>query len=141
MRPKNINCVALCILPEWIIFEITHFSKMTKILPFSTKKWENCQWNESFSCTYDFLRIRYWMHSLFNHKHWVSFRQHLSNICWPTKKFQISEFDLKQPIKLYFFRWSLQRIVWCKKNQMILIYSYAWVDFDFTPPPSSQTHR
>ena len=111
MCPKNINCVALCILPEWIIFEITHFSKMTKILPFSTKKWENCQGNESFSCTYAFLRIRYWMHSLSNHKHWVSFRQHLSNICWlfepffvfwlyvefgPNQDFQFFNFLLRQ---------------------------------------------
>ena len=89
MCPKNINCVALFILPEWIIFEITHFSKMTKILPFSVKKWENCQWNESFGCTYDFLRIRCWMTSLFNHKHWVSFRQQLGNICWLVKNSQI----------------------------------------------------
>ena len=79
------NCVALFILPERIMFEITHFPKMTKILPFSIKKWENCQWNESFGCSYDFLRIRCWMHSLFNHKHWVWFSQHLGNICWLVK--------------------------------------------------------
>ena len=79
------NCVALFILPERIIFEITHFPKMTKILPFSIKKWENCQWNESFGCTYNFLRIRCWIPSLFNNKHWVSFIQQLGNICWHVK--------------------------------------------------------
>ena len=89
MCPKNINCVALFILPEWIIFEITHFSKMTKILPFSVKKWENCQWNESFGCTYNFLRIRCWIPSLFNNKHWVSFRQQLGDICWLVKNSQM----------------------------------------------------
>ena len=102
MCPKNINCVALFILPERIIFEITHFPKMTKILPFSIKKWENCQWNESFGCTYDFLRIRCWMHSLFNHKHWVSFRQHLSNICWLFENSQIFRNCLHKTSNLIF---------------------------------------
>ena len=80
----------------------------------SCKKWENCQWNESFGCTYDFLRIRCWMPSLFKHKHWVSFRQQLGNICWLVKISQIFRNYLYKTSNLIFsvgtktFNWLTQ---------------------------------
>ena len=124
MCPKNINCVALFILPEWIIFEITHFSKVTKILPFSVKKWENCQWNESFGCTYNFLRIRCWIPSLFNNKHCVSFRQQLGNICWLVKIPKFSETAcIKQQISFS----ALEPKLWLTQAEIHISFRIAYM--------------
>ena len=79
---------------KWLLFSPHMFHQNWLLFSTSTittkRQWVSLHvFNLGFHFDLGFLRIRCWIPSLFNNKHWPSFRQQLGNICWLVKNSQI----------------------------------------------------